>query len=150
MLAAMTIDAAQLQTALRKVHPGALSAGDAETIVEIAQMSVDADGQEDADEIKMFFALGKAVFELAGLRDTPTPTFMDDDDDNRLATLAGKLSSAQSKELAYAVAHLLTVIDVQIAPEEDDFLHHLRETLGVADERADELAADLSAAITPD
>ena len=142
--------AAQLRTALQTIHPGKLSTEDAETIVELAQMSVDADGQEDADEIRMFFALGKAVFELAGLRDTPTPTFMDDDDEHRITTLAGKLSSVQSKELAYAVAHLLTVVDVQIAPEEDDFLQQLREALGVADERADELAADLGSAITPD
>jgi hypothetical protein len=146
----MTIDAAQLRTALQNVHPGTLSAGDAETVVALAQMSVDADGQEDADEIRMFFALGKAVYELAGLKETPTPTFaVDEDDDERIHGLAAKLSSAASKELAYAVSHLLTVVDVQIAPEEEAFLENLRTALGIDDDRADDLAAQLGAAITP-
>lgn len=146
----MTIDAVQLRTALKNVHPAALSPDDAETVVALAQMSVDSDGHEDADEIRMFFALGKAVFELAGLTETPTPTFaVDEDDDERLHSLAGKLSSAASKELAYAVSHLLTVVDVQIAPEEEAFLENLRTALGIDDDRADDLAAQLGAAITP-
>jgi uncharacterized tellurite resistance protein B-like protein len=146
----MTIDAAQLRTALKNVHPGTLSAEDAETVVALAQMSVDADGQEDADEIRMFFALGKAVYELAGMKETPTPTFaVDEDDDERIHGLASKLSSAASKELAYAVSHLLTVVDVQIAPEEEAFLENLRTALGIDDDRADDLAAQLGAAITP-
>jgi uncharacterized tellurite resistance protein B-like protein len=146
----MTIDAAQLRTALKNVHPGTLSADDAETVVALAQMSVDADGQEDADEIRMFFELGKAVYELAGLKETPTPTFaVDEDDDERIHGLAAKLSSSASKELAYAVSHLLTVVDVQIAPEEEAFLETLRTALGIDDDRADDLAAQLGAAITP-
>lgn len=146
----MTIDAAQLQSALRKVHPGALSRTDAETIVELAQMSVDADGQEDADEIKMFFTVGKAVFALAGLTETPDPTFdADENMETRLDSLAGSLATKEARELAYAVAHMLTVIDVQIAPEEDAFLENLRGALGLGDDRADELAAEISAAITP-
>src|SRR5687767_10017980 len=115
----MRNDAAQLRAALRTVHPGTLSPADAETIIALAQMSVDADGHEDADEIQMFFALGKAVFELAGLTDTPTPTFADEDDEERIQSLATSLQSSESRDLAYAVAHLLSVVDVQIAPEED-------------------------------
>jgi hypothetical protein len=150
MLAPMTIDATQLQAALRKVHPGALSKADAETIVELAQMSVDADGQEDADEIKMFFTVGKAVFALAGLTETPSPSFdADEDMEERVESLCGSLATKEARELAYSVAHVLTVIDVQIAPEEDAFLENLRGALGLGDDRADELAADISAAITP-
>jgi hypothetical protein len=146
----MTIDAAQLRTALKTVHPATLSAADAETVVALAQMSVDADGQEDAEEIRMFFALGKAVYELAGLTETPTPTFaVDEDDDERIHSLAEKLSSPASRELAYAVSHLLTVVDIQIAPEEEAFLETLRTVLGIDDDRADDLAAQLGAAITP-
>src|SRR4051812_45941806 len=110
--------AEQFRDTLKTVHPAKLSAEDAETIIELAQMAVDADGQEDVDEIKTFFALGKALFELAGMADTPTPTFVGDDDDlERIRTLGAKLSTNESRELAYATAHLLTVIDVQIAPE---------------------------------
>jgi len=146
----MTIDPALLDKALRTIHPDKLSAEEAETVVALAQMSVDADGAEDADEIKMFFALGKAVYSLAGLTDTPTPTFFDDDEEgNRVTELAGKLASPQAKELAYAVAHLLSIVDVQIQPEESDFLIRLAEACGISEERAEELASQLGAAITP-
>ncbi len=146
----MTVDAALLTKALRTIHPGKLSAADAETVVALAQMSVDSDGQEDADEIKMFFTIGKSVYELAGLTDTPTPTFaVDEDDDARLASLAKSLASNEARELAYAVSHLLTIVDVQIQPEESDFLEHLAESLGISVERTEELAAQLGEAITP-
>src|SRR6185436_18943032 len=102
----MTIDVLLLDKALRTIHPGKLSAEDAETVVALAQMSVDADGTEDADEIKMFFTLGKGVYALAGLTDTPTPTFADDDDEDRVVTLAKQLSTPEARELAYGVAHL--------------------------------------------
>jgi hypothetical protein len=150
LAAAMTIDPAQLTTALRTIHPGTLSGGDAEAIVALAQLAVDADGQEDPDEIKLFFALGKSVFELAGLKDTPTPTFaVDEDDDERLRALAGQLATPQSRELAYAACHLLSIVDVQIQPAEDNFLLSLRDALQIPEERAEELAASVGEAITP-
>lgn len=146
----MTIDAALLDKALRTIHPGALSPADAETVVALAQMSVDADGAEDADEIKLFFTVGKAVYALAGLKDSPTPTFAADEDDaERVVSLAAQLSSPQARELAYAVAHLLSIVDVQIQPEEDDFLTGLATALQIDEERAEELASQLGAAITP-
>lgn len=144
----MNIDASRLESLLKTLHPGKLSAEDAETIVALAQMSVDADGQEDATEIRMFFTLGKAVFTHAGLADAPTPTFFDEDDD-RLRTLASALSGPQARELAYTIAHLLTVVDVSIAPAEDQFLQELRAALTLETARADELAALAATAITP-
>lgn len=146
----MNIDAGRFHEILKAQHPSPLSPVDAEVIVAIAQLAVDADGQEDADEIKMFFALGKAVFSLAGLDDTSTPTFAaDEDDDERLLSLAKQLTAVPSKELAYTVAHLLTISDVAIAPEEDDLLMDLREALAIPAERADELAQAIGAAVTP-
>ena len=146
----MNIDAGRFREILQAQHPGPLSPLDAETIVAIAQLAVDADGQEDADEIKMFFALGKAVFGLAGMAEATTPTFaVADDDTERLIALAGKLHDVASRELAYTVAHLLTISDVAIAPEEDDLLVELRTALEIAEDRAEELAATIGAAVTP-
>jgi len=146
----MNIDAGRFREILQAQHPGPLSPIDAETIVAIAQLAVDADGQEDADEIKMFFALGKAVFGLAGMAEAATPTFADAEDDaERLLSLAKQLTAVPSRELAYTVAHLLTISDVAIAPEEDDLLVELRTALEIAEDRADELAAAIGAAVTP-
>ena len=135
---------------LTTVHPGKLSEEDAETIMEIAQMVVDADGQEDQDEIKSFFELGRAVYEMAGLSETPTPTFASDlEDDVRIKALAGELETTEAKELSYCVAYLLAVSDIALAPEEDAYVEQLRLALGLAEDRADELAAMMGAAITP-
>jgi len=146
----MSIDAGRFRDALRTIHAGTLSWPDAETIVAIAQLAVDADGREDADEIRMFFAVGKAVFELAGIKDTPTPTFaVDEDDDERLASLAGQLASPAAKELAYAVAYVMAVADIDLSPEEGALVEMLRQALGISEDRATELASAISAAITP-
>lgn len=147
----MNIDAGRFPAILQTQHPGPLSPVDAEVIVAIAQLAVDADGQEDADEIKMFFALGKAVFSLAGMAEAPTPTFASGDDDGeRLVTLAKQLTAVPSRELAYSVAHLLTISDVAIAPEEDDMLVDLRTALDISEDRAEELARVIGAAVTPE
>ena len=135
---------------LKTVHPGALSPEDAETIMEVAQLVVDADGQEDKDEIESFFALGKAVYGLAGLAETPTPTFVSDlEDDERIKALAEELSTPAAKELSFCVAYLLAVSDIALAPEEDAYVESLRVALGMTEDRADELAAQMGAAITP-
>src|SRR4051812_19061971 len=135
---------------LKVVHPDKLSPEDAETIMEIAQLVVDADGQEDQDEIESFFAVGKALYALAGLAETPTPTFASDlEDDERIKSLADELETEHSKELAYCVAYLLAVSDIALAPEEDAYVEKLRTALGMTEDRADELAAQMGAAITP-
>ncbi|MFN0249140.1 MAG: hypothetical protein ACKV2T_19810 [Kofleriaceae bacterium] len=150
----MTLDTALTSSRLRElltsIHPGAVSPADAEAIIELAQLVVDADGREDADEIKTFFELGKAVFTMAGMSTTPTPTFLGfDDDGERMRELAGKLVTKEGQELAFACAHLLSISDVDIAPEEDAFIAALRFTLSITTERGDEIAAQLNAAITP-
>jgi hypothetical protein len=151
----MTLDtqvqsAARLREVLAPFHPGPVSPADAEVIIELVQLVVDSDGREDADEIKTFFALGKAVFSMAGLSTTPTPSFVGfDDDGERLRELAGKLSTKEGQELAFACAHLLSISDVDIAPEEDAFIAALRFSLSITTDRGDEIAAQLNAAITP-
>ena len=142
-------DDARYHAAIELIHPGALSEADAETIVAIAQLAVDADGREDAEEIKNFFSLGKAIYKHAGLA-TPTPTFAgDEEDDERLRTLVGQLSTPVAKELAYAVAFMMAIADVDLAPEEGALVETLRDLLGMTEDRADEIAATVSAAITP-
>jgi tellurite resistance protein len=135
---------------LKAVHSEKLSPEDAETIMEIAQLVVDADGQEDQDEIESFFAIGKAIYALAGIAETPTPTFASDlEDDERIKGLANELESTSVKELAYCVAYILAVSDIALAPEEDAYVEKLRIALGMTEDRADELAAQMGAAITP-
>ena len=135
---------------LKTVHPDKLSEEDAETIMEIAQMIVDADGQEDQDEIASFFAIGRSIGALSGNPNLETSTFASDlEDDERITSLAAELETTASKELAYCVAYLLAVSDISLAPEEDAYVEKLRIALGMTEDRADELAAKMGAAITP-
>ncbi|CAN5896467.1 hypothetical protein BH11MYX3_BH11MYX3_33160 [soil metagenome] len=146
----MSSDAGRFREAIRSIHPGPLSEPDAEAIMGIAQLAVDADGREDADEIATFFTIGKAVFELAGFADVPTPTFAaDEEDDERLRALARQLGTPAAKELAYAVAFVMAVSDIDLAPEEGALVEALCQALELNDDRAAELAATVSAAITP-
>ena len=148
---AQTYDPAQLRAALTAIHPGTLSTDDAETIMLLAQMAVHADGQEDAEEIQWFFTLGKAVYALAGSSETPSPSLLDEDEDQleQIRALVARLSTAESRRVAYGVAHLLSIVDVEYAPAEDQFLDQLRNALGIDDETSADLANQLSAAITP-
>jgi hypothetical protein len=146
----MNLDASRLDQLLGTLHPGKLSPVDADAIVSLAQLAVDADGQEDSDEVQLFFALGKAVFKRAGLTVTPSPEFIDADEaDARMRELAGKLGTPQAREVAYAVAHVLAIADIAIAPAEDRFLVNLRAALALDAARADEIATLAGAAITP-
>jgi hypothetical protein len=146
----MSIDPGRFREAIRTIHAGKLAEADAETIVAIAQMTVDADGREDPDEIQTFFAMGKALYELAGINDTPTPTFAgDEEDDERLRGLANKLGTPAAKDLAYAVAFVMSVSDIDLAPEEGALVEKLQAALAIDEDRAGELASTISSAITP-
>lgn len=146
----MNLDPVAIRSIVRARHVGPLPPADAETILGLCQLAVDADGREDADEIAMFFAFGAAVNELAGIAGAPTPTFASDlDDGEQLEALAHQLVTQPSRELAYAIAYVLTVADVDIAPEESEFIDNLRAALRIEPDRADQLAAEIGAAITP-
>jgi hypothetical protein len=147
----MHLDATRLDQLLGTLHPGKLSPTDADTIVSLAQLSVDADDQEDSAEIRLLSSLGKAVFKRAGLDRTPRPELVDaaDDADARMHELARKLGTPHAREVAYAVAHLLAISDISIAPAEDRFLVSLRSALAIDPARADEIAALAGASITP-
>jgi hypothetical protein len=146
----MTLDIGRFREILTPLHPASVSPTDAEAIVELVQLTLDADGREDADEIKAFFALGKAIFSMANLGEAPTPTFATGDEDHeRMRELAGKLGTIESKELAFACAHILSISDVDIAPAEDQFVSDLRDALAISEERAEAITAQLNAALTP-
>jgi hypothetical protein len=130
----------QLKAAFGVIHILPLEREDAEAILELAQLVVDIDGNEDSDEIKLYFAIGKLVFELAEIPDAPIPTFASDqDDEERLFELATQLRSTESRELAFVVARALAEANLEIVETEELFINRLRSLLSISKERADEL-----------
>jgi hypothetical protein len=130
----------QLRSAFEAIHILPLEREDAEAILELAQLVIDIDGGEGRDEIELYFAIGKLLFELAEAPDTAIPTFAtDQDDDERLFELATQLKSTATRELAFAVTRVLAEADLEIVGAEDTFLDRLRSLLSISKERADEL-----------
>jgi tellurite resistance protein len=129
----------QLRSAFGVIHILPLEREDAERILELAQLVVDVDGGEDTDEIKLYFEIGKVLFELADVKDT-VPTFAtDQEDDDRLFEVATELKSTESRELAFVATRALAEADLDIGPEENTFVERLRSLLSITRERADEL-----------
>lgn len=129
----------QLKNAFGVIHIMPLEREDAETILELAQLVVDIDGTEDKDEIGLFFAVGKVLFELAEV-DAPVPTFAtDQDDEERMFELATNLKGTPARELAFVVARVLAEADLEIVAAEDTFIERLRGILSITKARAEEL-----------
>jgi tellurite resistance protein len=153
----MNIDASQFAKIVHAAFAGApdakLTPAQAELVIAIAQLAVAADRVEDPDEQALFGALADRVYGLANLA-TSAPTLAPvDDGDERielLQTHAAQLRGTPGAALAYCVAYATTIADLDLAPEEGDLLDLLGEALGLTPERADDLAAAVGAAITPD
>lgn len=137
----------QLRAAFEVIHVLPLEREDAEAILELAQLVVDSDGGEGSDEIKLYFAVGKLLFQLADVADVPVPTFASDqDDEQRLFELATQLTSMEARELAFVVARVLAEADLEIVAAEETFLGRLRGLLSISKSRADELDTILRSA----
>ena len=129
----------QLKNAFGVIHIMPLEREDAETILELAQLVVDIDGTEGTDEIGLFFAVGKVLFELAEI-DASVPTFAtDQDDEERMFELATNLKGTPARELAFVVARVLAEADLEIAAVEETFIERLRGILSITKSRAEEL-----------
>lgn len=163
----MNIDASQYQKIVDAAFQGTTSAsayrdsysattlppGDAELIIAIAQLAVAADRVDDPDERALFEALAALVYKHAKL-DSSAPTLAPvDDDEQRIEHLrshAAQLAGKPSAALAFAVAYVLVIADLELAPEEGALLDTLREALGLDEDRAEDLTAAVGAAITPE
>jgi hypothetical protein len=137
----------QLRAAFGIIHILPLEREDAEAIIELAQLVVDIDGDEGSDEIQLFFAVGRLLYELAEVTDSSVPTFAShDDDEDRLFELATQLKSTEARELAFVVARVLAEADLEIVAAEETFIQRLRGLLSITKERAEELDTVLRSA----
>ena len=130
----------QLKAAFGVIHILPLEREDAERILELAQLVVDVDGQEQVEELGLYFSVGKLLFALAEAPDADVPTFAsDEEDDQRMFELATSLRSTEARERAFAVARTLAEADLEIGPEENKLVEQLRSLLSISRERAEEL-----------
>lgn len=158
----MKIDAAQFTKIMYAVYErfapkpaaeeGKLTAAEAELVVAIAQLAVAADRVEDPDEEALFDQLASHIYAHANVATEPPHLGPVEDPERRIDHLrshAAQLHGKASAALAYAVAYILSVSDMDLDPEEGDMLDILREALGLDEEKADDLLPVVSELITP-
>lgn len=143
---------------LRRVLPAAtdLAASDVEVIGQIALLTAEIDFNEEADERSLLNVLNRSMWRLIDAPPRPiTPVSpLPIDREERigwLRKLVPRLSQTtpHARELAYATAYLVVVIDRELAPVESELLRELQRALGLDDERAEEIAEVASRAVTP-
>ena len=113
-----------------KVTPSQASA-----IVDVARLAASADGHVAPDEVATITLAG-VVYEMAGLRELPSPNksmF-----DSASADIGAELEDIGPRELAFAGA-VAVVIDDGITQEEQGFVKNLAEALVLDEARANEL-----------
>lgn len=153
----MKIDAAQYQQIASVVFydgkDGAPTPAQAELVVAICQLAVAADGVEDSEEASTFDSIAAHVYAHANAATTP-PTFQPIEDPEQrsdlIASHAAQLAGTPSAQLAYALAYILAIADLDLAPEEGELIEELGEALGIDPDKADELIVSVTEIITPD
>jgi tellurite resistance protein len=152
----MNIDAEQyakiVQASFADTPDAKLTPAHAELVIAIAQLAVAADRVEDPDEQALFASLAQHVYGQAKLKTSPPTLGPVEDEEQRIEHLqshAAQLRGTPAAALAYSIAYVLTIADLDLAPEEGELLDLLVEALGLDPERADDLTATVAEAITP-
>jgi hypothetical protein len=130
------------------------SPSETRAILQIAQLAAGVDLSDDAAEHGL---LGALTYRLCTLAEIPissvpvlSPLPIDAEERNALiSSLASRVVTTGGRELAFIVAYLLTVSDLELAPVESELLEGLRRALWIRRERANELLADASELVTP-
>lgn len=123
-------------------------------ILQIAQLAAGVDLDDDDDEHGL---LGSFTYRLCTLARIPissvpalSPLPIDDEERNALiSSLANRVVTTDGRELAFIVAYLLIVSDLELAPVETELLENLRCALWIERDRAAELLAEASELVTP-
>jgi hypothetical protein len=131
-----------------------LDAAQVRAIVRTGYLAAEIDLDEDSDERATLDGIGEQLSSVAQLpvESIPlvSPLPLDDEDRRtRIKELAVDLTTRGARELAYVVAYLLAVADVELAPAETRFLADLQTALRIDDDRAADLVATAASAATP-
>jgi hypothetical protein len=152
---------------LDAVPAGAIAPSDAEAILEIGYLSIAADGELRDEELASYRALAAELIarakgatprrgaeltdpaldallrRFAARSDASSP-------EERVRALAEKLTGEPARSLAYKIAFGLALCDFDAGREESDFDDLLVEALGLTEQQAEDLAAEVYTAVEGD
>ncbi len=123
-------------------------------IVYLVQLAAAIDLDDDPAEQPLVQALTSRLCALGGLATnaipplSPIPTDVEERT-ARLAMLARCLVSSAGRDLAFGLAYLVIVVDLELAPVEGDLLEQLQDQLAIPRARAGEVALAIARVVTP-
>lgn len=117
-------------------------------VMQFVQVAAGADHELDAEERATVHAIAERVSALTGLEPGSLDEIPDPGSEamtrHALAALAANLESRAARELAYALAFLVSVADLELKPVEKAELDEVQRALGLDDPRAIDLIVTLT------
>ncbi|HSK01580.1 MAG TPA: hypothetical protein VK932_10085 [Kofleriaceae bacterium] len=145
----IAVDQTRLRRIVEALRVGeTLDRAGALTILEIAQLAAGVGPEDDPAEHATLQAIAQHVGSLVGTKPgelLAIPQLPDEDARaGHLALLASQLHTRAARELAYAIAFLVSVADLQLTPAETAALEEFQRALGIDDRRATDLVVLVS------
>lgn len=131
-----------------------LTPPEVETILQLVQLAAEVDRDEDPAEQALLHSLTARLCTATGIvldrfpLLSPIPT----DDEERAAQIAAlvrRLPTTGARDLAFALAYLMIVSDLELAPIEDALLQQLQRALTIPPDRASDVVDAIARIVTP-
>jgi hypothetical protein len=145
----IAIDQSRLRRIVQTLLPGtSLRRAEASAIMQIAQLCAGLEPNEDPGEHAALQAVAQSLYSLVGLKlgeVLPIPPAPDRETEAAwLRALGAELQSQGARELAYALAFLVSVADLELTTAESTGLEDLQRALDLDDRRATDLVVFLT------
>lgn len=145
----IAVDQTRLRRIVETILAGeSLNRAEASTVLQIAQLAAGADDTEKPAEHAALQAVAQHIYSLVGLKlpevsaIPPLP-----DHDARVSwfrALSAELKTRPARELAFAMAFLVSIADLDLRRDEHESLEELQLALGVDHRRATDIVVQLS------
>jgi tellurite resistance protein len=150
MATSIAVDQTKLRRMVQSILAGhRLNQHEATTVLRIAQLAAGSDHVEEPAEHSVLQAIAQQVYSLVGVEPDEVSAIPPlDDHDARISwfrAVASQLDCRAARELAFAMAFLVSVSDLKLEPAEHESLEELQLVLGVDDRRATDLVVHLTA-----
>jgi tellurite resistance protein len=145
----IAVDQTSLRRIVERIAPGVeLTRAEAETILHIAQLTAGADDESQPQEHAMLQAIAQHIGGMVGIKPDELYMIPKVPDERaraaRLRWLASQLGGRSTRELAYTLAFLVSIADLELVPAETTALEEFQFALGLSYRRAMDLVVTLS------
>jgi hypothetical protein len=132
-----------------------ISAQEIRAILQLVQLAASTDLDDDPAEWGVLRTVTARLCARGGIAPDSVPVLspMPTDDDERatrIARLVPRLTTTGARDLALALAYLVIVADLELAPVESALLERLQGALTIPRERADDVVQAVAQIVTPD